>query len=542
MRFPRFRFARLSSIVAACTIALSAVVGPAMVPEWAGGRVAQALEVDIDLFRRELSPYGEWFHHDRYGEVWRPTHVRRDWRPYYDDGHWAYSDDYGWMWVSDQPWGWAPFHYGRWAYARDNGWLWVPGRQWGPAWVTFRSGQDSIGWAPLPPEARWDPGYGFLDDDDDYYDDYYDDNDFSLAGVIWSFVRPQGFLEPNFRRYAYDRRDYPRIIHRTRNVTNITVINKRVVNRSIEINNIERVTRKKVRRVRVEEADRPERTRRKGDRIVVYKPVVVEKEGRRWNSRGGDGLRADELPTKRKKKRGADEVDTARERQVEPSAGTDLSTEQPLRKKKKRSDTARQQVEPSTGADLSTEQPVRKKKKRSNATAGDDNQVQQFGQGEDEQPVRKKKKKRSNAAADTQMQQFGQGEDEQPVRKKKKKRSNAAADTQVQQFGQGEDEQPVRKKKKKRSNAAADTQVQQFGQGEDEQPVRKKKKKRSNAAASDGGNQLDRIEPSAGGDDSVRKKRKRDRSEQQIQNQQQEEQPRRKNKKRCKGDGCPDNN
>jgi len=516
MRFPRFRFARLSSIVAACTIALSAVVGPAMVPEWAGGRVAQALEVDVDLFRRELSPYGEWFHHDRYGEVWRPTHVRRDWRPYYDDGHWEYSDDYGWMWVSDEPWGWAPFHYGRWAYARDYGWIWVPGRQWGPAWVTFRSGQDSIGWAPLPPEARWDPGYGFLDDDDDdYYRDYYNDNDFSLAGVIWSFVRPQGFLEPNFRRYAYDRRDYPRIIHRTRNVTNITVINNRVVNRSIEINNIERVTRKKVRRVRVEEADRPERTRRKGDRIVVYKPVVVEKEGRRWNSRGGDGLRADELPTKRKKKRDSDEVDTARERQVEPSAGADLSTEQPLRKKKKRSDSARQQqLEPSTGADLSTEQPVRKKKKQ-----------------------------RSNAAADSQVQQFGEGEGEQPVRKKKK-RSNAAAggDTQVQQFGQGDAEQPVRKKKKKRSNAAAgnDTQVQQFGQGETEQPVRKKKKKRSDAAASDGGSQLNQIEPSAGGDGSVRKQRKRDRSQQQIQNQQQEEQPRRK--KKCKGDGCPDNN
>ncbi|MGH6927656.1 MAG: DUF6600 domain-containing protein, partial [Dongiaceae bacterium] len=124
MRLPRFCLARLSTIVAAGGIALSALIGPAMVPAEIGGRVAQALEVDIDLFRQELSPYGDWFEHDRYGEVWRPTRVGRDWRPYYDDGHWAYSDDYGWMWISDEPWGWAPFHYGRWAFTRDHGWIW----------------------------------------------------------------------------------------------------------------------------------------------------------------------------------------------------------------------------------------------------------------------------------------------------------------------------------------------------------------------------------------------------------------------------------
>ena len=77
-------------------------------------------------------------------------------------------------------------------------------------------------------------------------------------------MRQEGFLEPRFHRYAYDRRDYPRIIYRTKNITNITVINNRVVNRSIEVTNIERVTRKKVQRVKVEEADRPDRIRQKG--------------------------------------------------------------------------------------------------------------------------------------------------------------------------------------------------------------------------------------------------------------------------------------
>jgi hypothetical protein len=445
MNLPRFRLA-LSSIVVAGAIALTALIGPAVVPGERGGRIAQAFEVDVDLFRQELSPYGDWFSHERYGEVWRPTHVRHGWRPYYDDGHWAYSDDYGWMWISDEPWGWAAFHYGRWAYTRDYGWIWVPGRQWGPAWVTFRSGQDSIGWAPLPPEADWDPSYGLRSSDDDYYDYYYEDDGFGLAEVIWSFVRPEGFLEPNFYRYTYDRRDYPRIIHRTKNITNITVINNRVVNRSVEINNIERVTRKKVRRVRVEEADRPDRVSKKGDTIVVYKPVVVEKEGKRWKSRGGDGLRADEVPTKREKKRGSDDTGTARQQQIAPSTGADVTTEQPLRKKKKRSNTAgQQQLEPSTAADVAGEPPPPKKKRKAQSLE------QQFEPsagvtGDVEQPV-KKKKKRSAASQNSGGQQPADGEGTVARKEKKKQSGDANANVVRQQEQQQEEGQKPRKKK-----------------------------------------------------------------------------------------------
>src|SRR2546423_9736807 len=30
----------------------------------------------------------------------------------------------------------------------------VPGDEWAPAWVSWRSSKDYVGWAPLPPEAR----------------------------------------------------------------------------------------------------------------------------------------------------------------------------------------------------------------------------------------------------------------------------------------------------------------------------------------------------------------------------------------------------
>ena len=72
-----------------------------------------------------------------------PTNVRHGWRPYYDDGHWAYSDDDWLDVVSDASWGWAPFHYGRWAFDPQYGWVWVPGRVWGPAWES-RSARTTI--------------------------------------------------------------------------------------------------------------------------------------------------------------------------------------------------------------------------------------------------------------------------------------------------------------------------------------------------------------------------------------------------------------
>ena len=122
--------ARLASALRAGGVALSAVLGPAMLPADFGGSAARAdLVVSVNLFQRELSPYGRWADDSRYGEVWYPS-VQEGWRPYYDDGHWVYSDDYGWLWVADQPWGWAPFHYGRWVLT-DYGWAWVTGTVWG---------------------------------------------------------------------------------------------------------------------------------------------------------------------------------------------------------------------------------------------------------------------------------------------------------------------------------------------------------------------------------------------------------------------------
>src|SRR6478752_321952 len=114
--------------------------------------------VSFTVFHDNLQPYGRWVNHSRYGQVWIP-HVS-GFRPYSTGGHWAYTD-FGWTWVSDYDWGWAPFHYGRWAYDPVYGWVWIPGYEWGPAWVSWRTGGDYYGWAPLGPDVSIGIGVSF---------------------------------------------------------------------------------------------------------------------------------------------------------------------------------------------------------------------------------------------------------------------------------------------------------------------------------------------------------------------------------------------
>jgi hypothetical protein len=114
---------------------------------------AQAASLSVE-FRTALEPYGAWQHHRRWGEVWVPSRVGRDWRPY-TVGHWVHSQDYGWYWASDDQeadWGLVTYHYGRWVADDQFGWMWIPGTEWGPGWVLWRHGGQHVGWAPLPPD------------------------------------------------------------------------------------------------------------------------------------------------------------------------------------------------------------------------------------------------------------------------------------------------------------------------------------------------------------------------------------------------------
>ena len=140
-------------------------------------RPVQAQEMMTE-FRETLGAYGRWIEHPRWGAVWVPADMPVGWQPY-RLGHWVYTDEWGWYWVADEEWGWIAYHYGRWMLDRDLGlgWVWVPGTEWSPAWVTWRRGEETVGWAPMPPE--------------EIYVSVQDEPDF------WLFVRAPDIIAPS---------------------------------------------------------------------------------------------------------------------------------------------------------------------------------------------------------------------------------------------------------------------------------------------------------------------------------------------------------
>jgi len=168
-------------------------------------------EVSFDFFFDALAPHGDWIDVGGYGSCWRPRGVGADWRPY-SDGYWSYTDG-GWTWVSYEDFGGIVYHYGRWADVDGEGWCWVPDSQWAPAWVSWRSNDDYIGWAPLPPEARWRRDTGFSVWVDSFYD---------IGPSRFNFCRIQDFGAPFLQPVIVSHFANIAIIQQTTNVTNIS--------------------------------------------------------------------------------------------------------------------------------------------------------------------------------------------------------------------------------------------------------------------------------------------------------------------------------
>src|SRR2546430_3510491 len=179
-----------------------------------------AITTGYSTFYNKLESYGDWIETGDYGYVFRPREAEGSrWRPY-TNGRWVYTDA-GWTWISEEPFGWATYHYGRWTRLRGIGWVWVPGNQWAPAWVSWRKGNDYVGWAPLPPEARFDQHTGIHNWSDNYYDIGPDQYCF-VATREFGAQRAESTILPPERNVA--------IVNQTTNVTNITYNNTTIVN------------------------------------------------------------------------------------------------------------------------------------------------------------------------------------------------------------------------------------------------------------------------------------------------------------------------
>jgi hypothetical protein len=110
-----------------------------------------------------------------------------------------------------------------------TGWVWVPGYTWAPAWVSWREGDDDVGWAPLPPES--DVGIDYFDPGLDFGFGFHIGDDCDLAYGIgpWCYnFCPIAYIgDPYCWRHYRDRRDNFARIGRTRNITNINFRNDR---------------------------------------------------------------------------------------------------------------------------------------------------------------------------------------------------------------------------------------------------------------------------------------------------------------------------
>jgi hypothetical protein len=232
---------------------------------------ANAQDVHVEFFTEALAPYGEWVDHPRHGRVWYPRDVGYNWRPY-TLGRWANTEEHGWMWVSEEEWGWGPYHYGRWDQDDRYGWVWVPGDRWAPAWVEWRTGGGHIGWAPLPPEAVWR-------DDRIFYASRFD---FAAPRfrTAWVFVEEVNFIQPRLFVHCVAPARNVTIINRTTNITNYTVVNQTIINKSINVTRIQQVTNQTVPVVKVAQISDPAALKgnapgtNTGPQVAVFKPVV----------------------------------------------------------------------------------------------------------------------------------------------------------------------------------------------------------------------------------------------------------------------------
>lgn len=225
-------------------------------------RAVAAVSIGISVsFRDSLAPHGDWFRHDRFGNVWAPRRVEHGWRPY-THGRWTYTD-YDWTWASDEEWGWATDHYGRWYFDRAEGWLWIPGDEWAPAWVAWRNGGGYVGWAPLPPDI------------DAFQDDF---DDARIDPFAYSFVEERRFLEPTIHRAFVPIARNVTYLSLTRNTTRYGRLNDRIINRGFDVQRYERVTGRAVPRGRIREVASPLEARGgrvQGGQMAVYRPRVA---------------------------------------------------------------------------------------------------------------------------------------------------------------------------------------------------------------------------------------------------------------------------
>ncbi len=245
-------------------------------------RAEARVDVSIDFFYNNLGSGGSWIEAGDYGYCWQPSIAvsNRSWRPY-SDGYWAYTD-VGWTWVSYEDFGWATYHYGRWARLRSRGWVWVPGYEWGPAWVSWRTGGNYVGWAPLPPRY----GYGREAVYEGRSINGRVDLDFNIGPENYNFVNVRYIGEPVLRDRIFAQAQNFTYVNQTVNVTNITYNNSTVYNYGPDYQRLSAYSARPIQRLTLDRQSNVDyaaaapgalQTQVQGNRLVIAAPQTLQK-------------------------------------------------------------------------------------------------------------------------------------------------------------------------------------------------------------------------------------------------------------------------
>lgn len=186
---------------------------------------------EFRYFFNELKPHGQWSRHARYGWTWTPR-VSHRWRPY-TVGRWVHTSQYGWVWDSHERFGAIVYHYGWWDRDLNGYWFWVPGYTWAPAWVVWKSGTTHIGWAPFPPARVW--GKSWRVALSPTWQSEYDP-----AAHEWCFVEAQAIASPFVSQVVLPVEENTTHVEESATIQTVTVVNQTIVNRGIDIADLER--------------------------------------------------------------------------------------------------------------------------------------------------------------------------------------------------------------------------------------------------------------------------------------------------------------
>ncbi|CAN5170048.1 hypothetical protein BH20VER2_BH20VER2_17770 [soil metagenome] len=243
------------------------------------------IDASINFFYDNLrADDGYWLDVDGYGYCWQPRVAVRDrgWRPY-ADGYWAHTN-VGWTWVSYEPFGWATYHYGRWARLRSRGWVWVPGYEWGPSWVSWRTGGNYVGWAPLPPR-RYAAGGEIIYTGRAFGNRV--DIEFDIGPSYYNFVNVRYIGAPVLSRHIYAPTQNITYINQTVNITNISYQNNTVYNYGPDYNRLNAYSTQPIQQLSLQRSsdipsgDAGSFSRVQGNQLIVAAPAKLEQSQQR---------------------------------------------------------------------------------------------------------------------------------------------------------------------------------------------------------------------------------------------------------------------